>query len=101
MDKEKYDIDSINNIVAPIAKAYGVERVYLFGSYATGKATPDSDIDLRIDRGRISDLFTLAVFYDELQDKLDAPVDVLTTGALDDKFLKRISEEEILLYDAS
>lgn len=34
-----YTIDQIRRLVAPIAKQYGVEKVYLFGSYATNSAT--------------------------------------------------------------
>ena len=29
-----YTIPEIKNIVCPLAKEYGAERVYLFGSYA-------------------------------------------------------------------
>jgi predicted nucleotidyltransferase len=100
MIKKTYDIEMIAGIVTPLAKSYGVERVYLFGSYAAGLATSESDIDLRIDRGRIADLFMLGAFYDELQKKLDVPIDILTTGSLDEDFLKRINQEEVLLYAA-
>ena len=43
-----YTINQIQNIVSPIAKERGVKSVALFGSYATGKANADSDIDLII-----------------------------------------------------
>ena len=94
-----YSIREISSLVSPIARAYGAERVVLFGSYAKGNATHDSDIDLRIDRGRIKGLFQLAGFQRELEEKLAVPVDVLTTGALDDDFLERIKEEEVVLYE--
>lgn len=48
-----YAIDEISSIIAPILKNYGVSRAYLFGSYARGEALPGSDIDLRIDGGRM------------------------------------------------
>jgi len=100
MQKQKqiYNMNELLHIIVPIAKAYGVERVFLFGSYARGEATPDSDIDLHIDKGAITDLFLLAEFYDELQEKLGVHVDVLTTGALSDDFLEHIKDEEIELY---
>jgi predicted nucleotidyltransferase len=93
-----YSKEELSRLVAPVARAYGVSRVYLFGSYARDEASPKSDIDLRIERGDISDLFTLAAFYDELQERFDADLDVLTTGALDDEFLNQIKEKVILLY---
>lgn len=93
-----YTIDEIRNVVAPIAKAYDVDRVYLFGSYARGEATPKSDVDLRIDKGRLRGLFTLGAMYADLEEGLGKKLDLLTTGSLDQKFLKQISGEEILIY---
>ena len=94
-----YSIDEIRMLVQPIAQHYGVERVSLFGSYARGDATPGSDIDLRIDSGKIREYFKLAGFHRELEEALNLSVDVLTTGALDEKFLNRIREEEVSLYN--
>lgn len=39
MTDKIYTIDEIRSNISPIAKKYGVERVYLFGSYARGEAT--------------------------------------------------------------
>ena len=94
-----YTIEEIKDIVHDIAQQYGVERVSLFASYAKGQARPDSDIDLRIDKGRIRGLFQLAGFHLDLEEKFNTHVDVLTTESLNDKFLKRISVEEILIYE--
>ncbi|MCX7842868.1 MAG: nucleotidyltransferase domain-containing protein [Clostridia bacterium] len=94
-----YTIEEIRIIVSEIAKLYGVERVTLFGSYARGEARYDSDIDLRIDKGRIRGLFQLSGFHLDLEEKLKTHVDVIVTDSLNDKFLERISREEILLYE--
>lgn len=98
MSSQIYSIEDIRDIVSDIAQQYGVERVWLFGSYARGEARPDSDIDLRIDKGRIRGLFQLSGFHLDIEEKLNARVDVLTTESLDEKFLRRISGEEIVLY---
>ena len=58
-----------------------------------------SDIDLRIDSGSIRGYFRLAGFYREIEEALVAPIDVLTTGSLSEKFLSRISQEEVMLYE--
>ncbi len=94
-----YSIDEIKSIVAPIAKQYGVDRVYLFGSYARGEATAASDLDFRVDRGALRGLFALGGLYADLEEVFDKELDLLTTGSLDQKFLNRISKEEILIYD--
>ena len=41
-----YTIDEIREKVKPIAEKYGIEKVWLFGSYARGEATEESDVDL-------------------------------------------------------
>mgnify|MGYP002733791646 FL=1 len=97
MDKI-YTIDEIKSIVAPIAAAHDVDRIYLSGSYARGEATASSDIDLRVDKGRLRGLFALGALYTDLEDSLGKQLDLLTTGSLDQKFLQRIAKEEVLIY---
>ena len=41
-------IDQIRKICGEISKDYSVEYCYLFGSYAKGKATEKSDVDLLV-----------------------------------------------------
>ena len=92
------DLNSIKLDVSELGQAYGAERIYLFGSYARGEAKEDSDIDLRIDKGKIRGLFRLAGLKLALENRLGRQVDLLTTDSLDQGFLQSISEEEILLY---
>lgn len=99
MGDQIYSIDELKSIIAPIARQYGLSRVYLFGSYARHDAGGDSDIDLRVDKGRLKGLFELGALYCDLEDALGKKLDLLTTGSLDQSFLDRISKEEILIYD--
>ncbi len=94
-----YTITQLREILGAFAEEYGVERVYLFGSYADGCATEESDIDIRIDKGKIRTLFTLSDFMLNLEDKLKVPVDVVTTDSLDPAFLEEISKNEVLIYE--
>ena len=98
MSVKKYTIEEIKTIVAPIARKYGVERVYLFGSYARGDVNENSDIDLRIDKGSLKGLFALCGLYTEIEEALQMKVDILTTGSLEEDFLRKIQKEEVLLY---
>ena len=41
-------MDEITNIVRSLLQKYSAEYALLFGSYARGEATPDSDIDVVI-----------------------------------------------------
>ena len=98
MAGKKYTREEIKAVVEPIARKYGVERVYLFGSYARGDVTENSDIDLRVDKGSLKGLFALCGLYTEIEEALQMKVDVLTTGSLEDGFLHKIRNEEVLLY---
>ena len=98
MSVKKVTIEEIKAIIEPIARKYGVERVYLFGSYARGDVTENSDVDLRVDKGSLKGMFALCGLYTEFEEALQMKVDVLTTGSLDDDFLRKIQKEEVLLY---
>ena len=93
-----YTIHQIQSIVSPIAKEYGVSSVALFGSYATGKATPDSDVDLKIEKGRLRTLFQLSGLRLALEDALNLRVDLVTSESSDKDFLSGIAKDEVLLY---
>ena len=93
-----YTIDQIKEIVQKYAKYYKVERVYLFGSYANGSATENSDIDLRIDKGRIRGI-QIGGLLEDLKDAFGKNVDLIPTSSLDKEFLENISKEEVLIYD--
>lgn len=98
MTEKVYAIEELRQAVAPIAKKYGVECVWLFGSYAKGCAAADSDIDLRVEKGSLRGLFALSGLRQELCAALDKEVDLLTTGSLDAAFLQGICKDEVLLY---
>ncbi len=95
-----YSVEEIKTIVSSLAQQYGADRIYLFGSYARGDANANSDIDLRIDKGSIRGL-QLGGLAADLEDALGLPVDLIPTGSLDVSFLKSISADEVLLYEAS
>lgn len=99
MSEKIYSIGEIQSRVSPIAMRYGVERVYLFGSYAKGCATAQSDVDLRIDKGTLRGLFALSGMRLDICDALSKEVDLLTTNSLDDNFRNRIRGDEVLIYE--
>ena len=93
-------IERIENLSRRLVSKYNAKEAYLFGSYARGDANKDSDIDLRIDKGAIRGL-QMGGLAADLEDALGIPVDLVPTGSLDSKFLNSISDDEVLLYEAS
>lgn len=98
MSDKIYSLDEIKAIAAPIAKRYGVAAMYLFGSYAKGEATSRSDLDFRIERGKIRSLFELSALYNDLSESFSKELDLLTSQNMDADFLAAIRPEEVLVY---
>ena len=98
MSEKVYSLDEIRSIAAPIAEQYGVAAMYLFGSYARGEATAASDLDFRIERGRIRSLFELSALYNALSDGFQKELDLLTSQNIEPEFLAAIRPEEVLVY---
>jgi predicted nucleotidyltransferase len=94
-----YTLPEIKEIITPIARNRGVGKVYLFGSYARGDAIWKSDVDFRIESGKIRNLFDLGGLYTDLEEGLRKPIDIVTSGRINEKFYNNIKDEEILLYE--
>ncbi|MBR3934498.1 MAG: nucleotidyltransferase domain-containing protein [Clostridia bacterium] len=94
-----YTIDELKSIVSDVAKEYGIKKVALFGSYSTGNQTPDSDIDLLIDKGDLKGLVMFYGFINSLQEKLDKNVDVITYSSLNKSLIKNSVQNEVILYE--
>ena len=98
MSEKVYSLDEIRSIAAPIAEQYGVAAMYLFGSYARGEATAASDLDFRIERGRIRSLSELSAMYNDLSEGFQKNLDLLTSQNIEPEFLAAIRPEEVLVY---
>lgn len=98
MSDKIYSLDEIKAIAAPIAKQYGVAALYLFGSYARGEATSQSDLDFRIETGQLRSLFQLAGMQLALESGFQKKLDLLTSQNIDPDFLAAIQPEEVLIY---
>lgn len=101
------DMDSIHTLVERIVQAYHPERVVLFGSYAYGMPTLDSDVDLLVvlpfeGKGARKAVEILNMVHPEF------PVDLLVRTpeqlrqrlAWHDFFLREVLEKGKTLYEA-
>lgn len=105
MGRRIYSIEELRQIIIPVAARHGLSKVYIFGSYARGDATEDSDVDLCIDAGMLRGLFALGSLYADLSEALDKKLDLITEKSLkyntDKDFLNHLMRERILLYEAA
>jgi len=101
MEQKIYQINEIRTKLRPIFEAAPVYRAILFGSYAKGNATDQSDIDIVIDSK--GELLNMA-FYGVLEDiaaKLNKRVDLFEISELSRNaaICSAVEREGIVLYD--
>lgn len=79
-----YTIQEIRSKVLPILVKYRIPAMYLFGSYARGDATEDSDIDFLIDTTgtELTSLLRLGALYCDLEEAFQKPIDLITVRSI-------------------
>ena len=93
-----YSIEHIKNIIEPIAESYQLPAVYLFGSYAKGKATEKSDVDLLV--AMPVDGMKFFELVETLREKLKKKVDLLDIAQLNNNptLVQEILKDGIKIY---
>jgi predicted nucleotidyltransferase len=74
-NKNILTIEEIKEAVKPLAKNYHFAEVYLFGSYARGTATEESDMDLLVIGGNNFIPIKLFSFAEKLRRILQKDID--------------------------
>ena len=92
-------IETIINLVKPIAKKYHVDRIYLFGSYARGEAEIDSDLDFLVYGGNQFKPAMIFALAEELREVLDKKADAFEIHEInqDSEFYNTIMKERLLI----
>lgn len=90
----------ISTAASRVLAQYDVSEAYLFGSFARGEQTPNSDIDLRLVCGNAMTFGTLYELSHELERELGRKVEIVTNPPehMRPAFRKSIKREEIRLY---
>ena len=93
-----YTLAELQSALDPVFRQYGVKKAVLFGSYAKGKATEGSDVDLFVDSG----LRGLAFFglLDGVASALEVPVDLIDASQVDrgSRIEDEIARSGVLIY---
>ena len=101
-------IDAIRILLLPLAKRFEIKKITLFGSYARGEATKDSDVDLLIEGGRIKRMSEYMELLEQVEKCLGKKTDLLMASALkkdnsrSGKRLKEhIKKDKVVLYESA
>ena len=92
-------IDQITTAAETVAKEFPIKSITLFGSYAEGKNTEQSDVDLLVEFSteRVS-LLTLASIKNRFEELLGVDVDIIHAPL--DESAMIIPNREVLIYAA-
>lgn len=92
-----YTIDEITAAVKPIAEKYGIDKVWLFGSYARGEATEKSDVDLLISYQNLIGMFALGCVYSDMEDAFNKARLTLISGTTLTASYASVSSKQLLM----
>jgi len=95
-------LDYISSAVSRVLAQYDVSEAYLFGSFARGEQTPNSDIDLRLVCGNTMTFGALYELSHELEKELGREVDIVTNPPerMRSAFRESIEQDEVRIYEA-
>ena len=91
----------ITKMIAEYFKTQPVLKAWLFGSFARGEETPESDIDLLVvydDKARVSLLKHASMIVD-LETILNRPVDIVEDGTLLPFAVESANRDKKLIYE--
>ena len=101
------EIEAIQNMSERIARAFKPDRIILFGSYAYGKPTEDSDVDLLVvmrhtgeGSRKAAEILTRVQPTFPLDLLVRTPAGLKQRLAWNDYFLREIVEKGTVLYAA-
>ena len=89
------------SIIADYFKTQPVLKAWLFGSYARGEETPESDVDLLVEFDHSSPigLFAYAQMWRELKERLGREVDLVEDGTLLPFAVDSANRDKKLVYE--
>ena len=86
----------IKNIILSHLKGFNPIKVGIFGSFARGDNNKGSDIDILVEFKESPSLLTLIKLENDLSEILGVKVDLVTTGALKNKRIKKSIKKDLI-----
>ena len=94
-------LEDIKRLAVPACREFNVKRLDLFGSYARGEESAESDVDLLVEFEE-PDLHLSKRFFGllhHLEDGLGCKVELLTARGLRNPYFRRkVFKEKVTLY---
>jgi hypothetical protein len=87
-------IKKIQMQIVPILKKAGVVRSGIFGSFARGEETPESDLDILVELEKGKTYFDLVRLKSDLEEIVERKVDIGTYNSIRPSLKERILKDE-------
>ena len=94
----------IGEILTPAFVRNSVTRAFVFGSYARGDETLDSDIDFLVEFADGASILNLSCLTEDIKDIIDQPMDILTINSLKKEpkeFSESVLRDAKVIYEVS
>lgn len=93
------DIQKIKERICPVCETYGIEHMFLFGSWARGGAWMESDVDFYLDKpGKIKSMLHFSGFRIDLKESLGKDVNLITAMDESSIFWSEMAKEFVTVY---
>jgi uncharacterized protein len=80
-----------------LRERYGVQSLALFGSYARGEQTPESDLDVLVEFERVPGMLTFVNMQHLLSDRLGVKVDLATRPMIGPRISPDVERDLVVL----
>lgn len=90
------DQSEVKNIILSHLKGLDPIKIGIFGSFARGDYKKGSDIDILVEFKDAPSLLTLIKIENDLSEILGVKVDLVTTGALKNKRIKKSIQKDLI-----
>ncbi len=92
------EIKKIKIEIAPILKKHQVKKASVFGSYARGENTKNSDIDMLVELKRDKTMIDLINLEMDIEKKTKRKIDLITFKSINPLIKKNILKDEVKIY---
>jgi uncharacterized protein len=97
MKKIKLTREQVFEIIRTKLLASGAKKISLFGSYAKGEETNNSDIDVLVQFKETKSLLDIIGIEQDLSETLGIKVDLLTKGSISPHIMRKIQKENRII----
>lgn len=103
---EILSIEAIKLVLKPLIKKYDLKKVILFGSYARGEATKESDLDFLVECKNMNTMKEYAVLLESFKTATGKDVDIVMADTLLNKqtraikrLMDHIERDKVVIYE--